>query len=117
MKKLASLILLLFPLTSYAYGTGSLLSPISQGFLGLVLIFIIIMLAIEAVKKPKHAIIIVVFLTLSMLAGFGIPLLVIKYTDNDFLHILGAIAGLIACMKIIGLSDKFHDNKKDSGEA
>ena len=111
MRKLAPAILLSLPVPAHAYGAGGLLSPIAQGFLGLVFIFIIILLAIEAIKKPKTAIVMVVFFTLSITVGFGIPLLAIKYTDNDFLHILSAIIGLAACMKIIGLGEKFYGNK------
>lgn len=113
MRKFVPVILLSLSVPAHAYGVGGLLSPIAQGFLSLVLIFIIIHLAVEAIKKPKIATAMIVFFTLSITVGFGILLLAIKYTDNDFLHVLSAIIGLAACMKIIGLGEKFYGDKSD----
>ncbi|MBN8446383.1 MAG: hypothetical protein J0M22_13035 [Gammaproteobacteria bacterium] len=114
MKKLAQVILLIFPLSAHAYGLGEVISPLAKGFLGLVLMVIIITLVLEAIKKPKVAILIVVFFTLSITVGFGIPLLTMNYTDNFFAHLLSPIIGLIACLKIISLGERFYGEKNDN---
>lgn len=86
-------------------------------FLRLSLVFIalaIIGAFIKAIfKNPKNSLAMLTFFTLAMVVGFGIPLLAMKYSDSDALHIISLIAGLVAAMKTIGLGGRFYGDENE----
>lgn len=94
-------------------GANQLLTALLR--LGLVFIALLIIGACirAVVKNPKNSLAMVLFFTLAMIVGFGIPLLTIKYSDNGALHIISAVAGLVAAMKTIGLGERFYGDKSE----
>lgn len=77
-------------------------------------VLLIVWACISAViKNPKTSITMILYFTVAMVVGFGIPLLAIQFSDNDLVHIISAVAGLVACMNIISLGEKFFGDKND----
>ena len=83
--------------------------------LGLVVFALLIVWSgISAViENPKTSIVMILFFTVAMFVGFSIPMLAIHYSDNDLVHIISVVAGLVACMKTISLGERFYGDKND----